>query len=84
MLLTKEREEGILKFKKFNRAVKIVKLCGVLILEKIIFTKFDEKNEKAQAKIVDDYVQAISDDPSHTNTTSSEQRSRDDMNWSIH
>ena len=71
----KEKEDGILKFKKFNRAVKILKLCGVLVLEKMFSRDLMKRMKRAQAKIVDDYVQAISDDPSHTNTTSSEQRS---------
>lgn len=71
----KEREEGILKFKKFKRGLKILKICGVLVLEKLFTRALMKKMKKAQSKIVDTYLETIAEDPTNTNTTSSEQRS---------
>ena len=61
--------------KKLDKALKILKLCGVVVLEKLWSEEYMSKVLTHQDKIVEEIVKRIADDPSLTNTTDSEQRS---------
>lgn len=70
-----DHKKGTLAPKKLAKAHHLLELCGVVILERLFTPAFMEEVLVEQNKVVDDFLEGIANDPSQTNSTSSEQRS---------
>ena len=70
-----DHKKGVLSGKKLMKAHHILDLCGVVILERLFTPEFMEEVRVDQDKVVDAFLKGVQDDPTQTNSTSSEQRS---------
>ena len=70
-----DRNAGRLPAKKATRALHLLELCGVVVLERLWGKDFMAEVKTAQEAVVDRFLEGVEANPSATNSTWSEQRS---------
>ena len=70
-----DHKAGRLSAKKMQKAQHLLKLCGVVIIERLFEPEFMDEVMVAQNKVVDRFLDGVEQDPTLTNSTWSEQRS---------